>query len=104
MAEPTVLAVPIELDDAELDVVFGASPRVSPGVFGGLLTLGGGSGATTFSGTVTINTTTHAVTFAESGSGAYVLLIDDHLSDVMSSNGTKINDKALASYYKALQS
>src|SRR5271166_2512017 len=97
MAEPTVLAVPIELHDAELDVVFGASPRVSPRVFGGLLTLGGGSGATTFSGTVTINMTTHTVTFAESGSGAYVLLIDGHLSDGRSSDGTRIPAAALQS-------
>jgi hypothetical protein len=78
MAEPTVLAVPIELTDAELDVVFGASRRFS--LFGGQLTLGGGSGPTAFSGTVTIITPADpssdpvSVSFAEGRSGAYVLL------------------------------
>ena len=86
MAETTVLAVPIELHDAELDVVSGASNSVSPPRFHGLLTLGGGSGPTAFSGTVTINTptikTTDPVDFAQGRSGAYVLLIDGQLSGI----------------------
>ena len=77
MAEPTVLAVPIELTDAELEVVFGASKSVS--LFNGRLTLGGGSGATAFNGTVTFSTatdpTTGTVSFAEGRSGAYAYLI-----------------------------
>ena len=77
MAETTVLPVPIELHDAELDVVFGASKSVS---IGGLLTLGGGSGPTAFSGTVTISTPTYTktemVSFVQGRSGKYVLVID----------------------------
>ena len=77
MSEPTVLAVPIELSDAELDVVFGAK---SVSLLGGRLTLGGGRGATAFNAKVTISTpmgtTTDTVSFAQGRSGAYADVID----------------------------
>jgi hypothetical protein len=88
MAETTVLAVPIELHDAELHVVFGASHSVS--LFHGLFTLGGGSGPTAFSGKVTINTptdtTTDPVDFAQGRSGAYALL-NDGIPTAVSASG-----------------
>jgi len=71
MSEPTVLAVPIELHDAELDVVFGARS-----VYG--VRLGGGSGGTAVNAKIITGTATHTVLFAQGGgdSGAYAGVID----------------------------
>jgi hypothetical protein len=78
MAEPLVLTS-IELSDAELDTVSGGVT-----LFDGQLSLGGGSGPTAFSATVTINRTTGTtdstmtdnISFAEGRSGKYALVIN----------------------------
>lgn len=94
MAEPTILT-PIELTDAELDAVSGGahisthqhnstrqSIHQSITETGGSVTVGGGSGATAFTGTITVSksfnatntaTNTNSTTQSSTNSGTFTL-------------------------------